>query len=1264
MDGNKGNNANNENIGNIGNIRRVIVAKKKGFDVAANHTLKDIKYILGCANVKTLRIFNVYDVEGLSDSELEQGKKAVFSEPPVDICYDEELPLSEEEQAFAFMYLPGQYDQRADSAAQCLEIITGHKITALRCCRVWALSGDITPEEWRKIKDYAINPVDSTEIPLKKPDSIQDKLPQPQPVAVVQGFITMSDAALTELYESLSLAMSLEDFFFTRDYFVEEKRDPTLTEIKVLDTYWSDHCRHTTFMTIIDQVEIRPGFFMSPINEAWQDYQAARQSVYGDGASKPPCLMDLATIAMKSMRKEGLLDDLDESEEINACTIKIKVMVDGEEQDWLLLFKNETHNHPTEIEPFGGAATCLGGAIRDPLSGRAYVYQAMRVTGAGDPRCSVDLTLPGKLPQRKICREAAAGYSSYGNQIGLATGKVVEIYDDAFLAKRMEIGAVIGAVPQKAVRREEPEEGDVVLLLGGRTGRDGLGGATGSSKEHTEESIAECGAEVQKGNPPTERKLQRLFRDAEVTAMIKRCNDFGAGGVSVAVGELTDSLAIDLDKVPLKYQGLDGTEVAISESQERMAVVVAAADMAAFIAKAQRENLECTKIAEVTDSGRLEMSFKGQKVVDLDRGFLNSGGVRQHIAIDILPPEPENPITALGQLRVKDTLEEALVFLAVDNNIASQKGLGEMFDSTIGAGSVLMPFGGKNQMTPSEGMAAHIPVLAGKTTTTSLMTHGYNPKLAHWSPFHGGMYAVLESVTRLVAMGGDYKTARLTLQEYFEKVKKDPIRWGKPLAALLGAFKAQRELSIPAIGGKDSMSGSFKEINVPPTLVSFAVGVIDDSLVLSPEFKGEGHKLVLLKSQCDANLAPDFAYQKQLYDTVARWNAQGKVLAAISLKEGGIGEALLHATLGNAIGVALEDLPMAELLRPAYGSILLEMSDTDDLGDFPYEIIGETIGPRQIKYKAESIPLMSLVEAYLSSMADIYPPFLPEVEDDVLCPLYRDTIHVSNSCQAKPKVLIPVFPGTNCEYDTAAAFEEAGATSRILVVRNQTPEQLKESISELAAALGESQILMLPGGFSAGDEPEGAGKFITAVFRNPLLADAVSRHLEQKNLILGVCNGFQALVKLGLLPYGEIRELKDDDPTLTFNNIGRHVSTIVRTKIVSKLSPWLAQAELGAVYNVAVSHGEGRFVATPGQFGTMIKNGQIASQYVNPLGKPTMVAPDNPNGSLMAVEGITSADGLVFGKMGHSERFREGLYKNVPGNYDQKIFASGVKYFK
>ena len=1247
----------------MGEIKRIIVEKKDGFNVEAEQVRKDLVNTLGIAALKTLRIFNIYDVEGLSGEELERGKAFVFSEPPVDDCYEDELPLYEGERAFGFMFLPGQYDQRADSAAQCLEIITGHRVEALRCCRVWALGGEeLTDEDVEKIKQYAINPVDSTEIPLEKPASIRTDAPPPEPVAEIKDFLTMDDDSFRALYESLSLAMSEEDFFFTRDYFRQENRVPTMTEIKVLDTYWSDHCRHTTFMTIIDEVKFRPGFFMDPIKEAWRKYNEVREEVYAD-REKPACLMDIATIAMKEMRKNGTLSDLDESDEINACTIKIKVDHDGEEEDWLFLFKNETHNHPTEIEPFGGAATCLGGAIRDPLSGRAYVYQAMRVTGAADPRTPVSKTLSGKLPQRKICKEAAHGYSSYGNQIGLATGKVAEIYDDAFVAKRLEVGAVVGAVPEDCVKREEPQKGDIVLLLGGRTGRDGIGGATGSSKEHTEESIEKSGAEVQKGNPPTERKIQRLFRDGEVTRLIKRCNDFGAGGVSVAVGELTDSLSIDLDAVPLKYSGLDGTEVAVSESQERMAVVIAAENEAFFKEKASRENLECTKIAEVTDSGRLEMVFRGQKVVDLSREFLNSGGVRQHIKIEVLPPEPQNPLSALGKLRNRGGLPESLIAMALDPNIASQKGLGEMFDGTIGAASVLMPFGGRNQMTPSEGMAAHLPVREGKTTTTSLMTYGFDPIIAHWSPFHGGLYAVLDSVTRLVAMGGDYRSARLTLQEYFEKLKKDPHRWCKPLSALLGAFTAEEALGIPGIGGKDSMSGSFKDIHVPPCLLSFAVDVTEDRKVMSPEFKGPDHRLVLIQSKRDENLIPDFDRQKQIYDKVMELNAKGQILSAISLKSGGIGEALIHCTLGNAVGVELNDMDLNEILSPKYGSFLLEVTDETDLTDLMLIPVGKTIEERVIRYKGEELSLMDLVEAFLTTMNDIYPPFLPCESDSTLCPTWDKQIHIHSDRKVKPKVLIPVFPGTNCEYDSADAFTLAGAESNILVVRNQTPEELKESVADLTKALRESQILMLPGGFSAGDEPEGSAKFITAIFRDPALKEAVAAHLENKNLILGICNGFQALVKLGLLPYGEIRELTENDATLTFNHIGRHISTMVRTKLISKLSPWYSEAELGKVYTVPISHGEGRFVAPMGIIGDMIAKGQIATQYVTAAGKPTMIAPDNPNGSMMAIEGITDETGLILGKMGHSERYRKGLYKNIPGDFDQKIFESGVKYF-
>lgn len=1247
----------------MGEIKRIIVEKKDGFNVEAEQVKTDLVNTLGIHALESLRIFHIYDVEGLSEEELERGKTLVFSEPPADDCYEETIPLYEGEQAFGFMYLPGQYDQRADSASQCLEIITGHRVDALCCRRVWALGGEeLTAADIEKIKAYAINPVDSTEIPLEKPASIRTDAPEPAPVPEIEGFLTMEDEAFRHLYDSLSLAMSEEDFFFTREYFRKENRVPTMTEIKVLDTYWSDHCRHTTFMTIIDSVRFQPGFFTDPVKAAWQKYLDTRVEVYGE-KEKPACLMDIATIAMKEMRKNGQLNDLDESEEINACTIKIKVDHDGEDEDWLFLFKNETHNHPTEIEPFGGAATCLGGAIRDPLSGRAYVYQAMRVSGAADPRTPVEKTLPGKLPQRKICKEAAHGYSSYGNQIGLATGKVAEIYDDAFVAKRMEVGAVVGAVPEDHVRREAPEKGDIVLLLGGRTGRDGIGGATGSSKEHTEESITQSGAEVQKGNPPTERKLQRLFRDGEVTRMIKRCNDFGAGGVSVAVGELTDSLFIDLDKVPLKYSGLDGTEVAVSESQERMAVVIEAHNEEKFREKAAKENLECTRIAEVTDSGRLEMVFRGQKVVDLSREFLNSGGVRQHIDIEVLPPEPQSPISALGKLRNRGSLSESLIAMALDPNIGSSKGLGEMFDSTIGAASVLMPFGGRNQLTPTEGMAAHLPIKEGKTKTTSLMTYGFDPIIAHWSPFHGGLYAVLDSVTRLVAMGGDYRTARLTLQEYFEKLKKDPRRWGKPLSALLGAFTAEEALGLPGIGGKDSMSGSFKDIHVPPCLLSFAVDITEDSKVLSPEFKGAGHRLVLIQSKRDENLIPNFQRQKEIFEKVMELNEKGQILSAVSLKAGGIGEALIHCTLGNAIGVELNDMDLDDILAPKYGSILLEVTDDTDLTDLLLIPVGKTIEERMIRYKNEELSLMDLVEAYLTTMNSIYPPFLPGEGDSTICPTWDKQIHVHSDGKVKPKVLIPVFPGTNCEYDSADAFTLAGAESNIVVVRNQNPDDLAASVCELTKALKESQILMLPGGFSAGDEPEGSAKFIAAIFRDPALKEAVAAHLDRKNLILGICNGFQALVKLGLLPYGEIRDLCDEDPTLTFNLIGRHISTMARTKLISKLSPWYSEAELGKIYTVPISHGEGRFVAPMGALGNMIAKGQIATQYVNAAGKTTMIAPDNPNGSVMAIEGITDESGLILGKMGHSERYRKGLYKNIPGDFDQKIFLSGVKYF-
>ncbi len=1245
-------------------IRRVIVEKKPGFKVEVETLFEDLTQNLNVWELTGLRLLNIYDIEDISEADYEAGKQRVFSEPPVDLCYDEVFPIDEDEKAFAYMYLPGQYDQRADSAAQCMAVITGAESPLIRCARALVCRGNLSDADLEKIKNYVINPVDSTEISLAKPERLGETAPPPDRVAVIAGFISLNEEEVESLRQKMGLAMSKEDLLFCQSYFQKEDRDPTIAEVKVLDTYWSDHCRHTTFMTIFEEVEFAEGAYMEPLRQGWQDYLDDRAYVYAGKEEKAPCLMDLATIAMKSLKKQGKLEDLDESDEINACTIKVRVDTEAGEEDWLLLFKNETHNHPTEIEPFGGAATCLGGAIRDPLSGRAYVYQAMRLTGAGDPRRPLSETLPGKLSQRKICKDAAHGYSSYGNQIGLATGKVVEIYDEAFIAKRMEVGAVIGAAPQKAVRRETPEAGDIVLLLGGRTGRDGLGGATGSSKEHTEESIHTSGAEVQKGNPPTERKLQRLFRDPSVTAMIKRCNDFGAGGVSVAVGELTDSLAIDLDKVPLKYQGLDGTEVAISESQERMAVVIAAEDEAAFFAKAKAENLECASIAEVTDDGRLRMQFKGQTVVDLSREFLNTGGVRQKCRIKVLPPEDHDPFSFLKELRDKGSLEQSLLALAFDPNFSSQKGLGEAFDSTIGAGSVLLPFGGIHQLTPSEGMAAHLPVQTGKTKAASLMTYGYNPKLAHWSPYHGGLYAVLESLTRLVAMGGDYQSARLTLQEYFEKLRMEPHRWGKPLAAILGAYRVERELGIPAIGGKDSMSGSFKDLDVPPTLVSFAVGMTDSDAVLSPEWKAPGHKLVLLAPEYDENKLPDFERQKLIFTTVHRLNQEGKIASAIGVREGGVGESLMVSALGNAIGAQIHDFSLEDLLTPLYGGILLEMKEDADFGALDVIEIGETISEKRIRYQEEDISLVPLVQAYLTTMAGVYPPFLTEQEVDAYVPYWDKKAPIAPVFSGKPKVFIPVFPGTNCEYDTAEAFRLAGAEAETFVICNQTPEELDQSIRKIAQKIKESQILMLPGGFSAGDEPEGSGKFIAAIFRSEAIKEAVAAHLEQNNLILGICNGFQALVKLGLLPYGEIRDLNADDPTLTFNRLGRHISTVVQTKVISTLSPWFRMVEPGDIHSVPVSHGEGRFYASEKQLQEFAKNGQIATQYVNLSGRATMLAPYNPNGSLGAVEGITSADGLILGKMGHSERYREGLFKNVPGNFDQKIFLSGVAYFK
>lgn len=1279
----------------IGNVRRIFVEKKPGYDVEAQGLYRDLKENLGIKGLTGVRVVNRYDVEGLSEEEYQKSRNIIFSEPTVDFAYDEVLEVEQGDRAFAMEYLPGQYDQRADSAAQSVQILIQRDKPLLQSARVIVLKGNISDEEFAKIKSYCINPVDSREASMDKPSKLGMECSVPADVAVVEGFVSMNDRGLQELMEDMGFAMSFEDIKFLQGYFRDaERRNPTVTELRVIDTYWSDHCRHTTFLTEITDVEIEKGLYNEPVKEAFDEYLASRGLVY-EGKEKDMCLMDIAIIGMKELRKRGLLRDLDESEEINACSIVVEVDVDGKPEDWLVMFKNETHNHPTEIEPFGGAATCLGGAIRDPLSGRSYVYQAMRVTGSGDPRTKIEDTLAGKLPQRKITTEAAHGYSSYGNQIGLATGQVAEVYDEGFVAKRMEIGAVIGAAPKRNVVREEPIPGDKVILVGGRTGRDGCGGATGSSKEHTEESILTCGAEVQKGNPPEERKIQRLFRNPEVSTMIKRCNDFGAGGVSVAIGELTEGLEINLDAVPKKYEGLDGTELAISESQERMAVVVAAEDVQRFIDFASRENLEATVVAEVTDSARLRMHWRGKTIVDISREFLNTNGVKQSAKVKVKAPEEAVQYFRTLPAAVRE-LQEDLAKAWMENlkdlNVCCQKGLVERFDSTIGAGTVLMPFGGKYQATPAEGMVAKIPVLNGETTTGTVMTYGYNPQLAKWSPFHGALYAVVEAVTKVATIGGDYKRVRLTLQEYFEKLGKDEEKWGKPFSALLGAFLAQKKLGIPAIGGKDSMSGTFKDLNVPPTLVAFAAGVVKVDKVVSPEFKKAGSRVVLLKAQRDERGIPDFEQLGRNFDKIAWLINEGKVLAAHSIRMGGIAAAVSKMTFGNRIGMVFEkEFGFQELFTPEYGSVILEMAEGVNLeeafgaayGDLEfangaqyspveYEILGSTSEEAVISVNGIEIDVEEAFKEWEAPLEDIFPTKPKDSADKVrgnansVKPIAynrRNTVKPAVSV-AKPRVFIPVFPGTNCEYDTARAFESAGAVAETLVVRNLTARQIEESIEQMVKAINNSQIVMLPGGFSAGDEPEGSGKFIATIFRNPKVKEAVMKLLKERDgLMLGICNGFQALIKLGLVPYGEIREITEDCPTLTFNTIGRHASCLVRTKVTSTLSPWFSNLNVGDVHTIAISHGEGRFVGREEQIEQLIEKGQVATQYVDLEGNPTYDIAFNPNGSLYAIEGITSPDGRVLGKMGHSERIGSNVYRNVPGEKDQRLFEAGVRYF-
>ena len=1246
-------------------VRRIFVEKKKGFDVEAQGLCEDIRENLGIKGLTDVRVLNRYDMDGLDDELYHKSVFDVFAEPAVDVVYEENADLSDAAYVFASEYLPGQYDQRADSAAQCIQLISMGQKPEVKFARIIALYGDVSASEGDAIRGYCINPVDSQEASMEKPDDISMVTEPPQDVLVVEGFREMDDDALKDYRAEMGFAMSEEDLKFVRKHYAEElMRDPTVTELRVIDTYWSDHCRHTTFSTKITDVRFGEDRYSALLKEAYGRYLDIREEVYGEKKEeKDITLMDLAVIGTKYMKKLGLADDLDESEEINACSINVTAQIDGRPEDWLVMFKNETHNHPTEIEPFGGAATCLGGAIRDPLSGRVYVYQAMRVTGAADPTASVADTLPGKLPQRKITTEASHGYSSYGNQIGIATGKVAEVYDKDYVAKRMEVGAVIGAAPKANVVRERPAPGDVIILVGGRTGRDGCGGATGSSKEHTEESILTCGAEVQKGNPPVERNLQRLFRRQEAARLIKRCNDFGAGGVSVAIGELADSLDINLDLVPKKYEGLDGTELAISESQERMAVAVRAEDVQQFITYAGEENLEAVAVASVTDTGSVRMFWRGKCILDLKRSFLDTNGVKQKTVIEIEEPAASE---------TSEAAEKPLAEYLKELNNASQKGLTERFDSTIGAGSVLMPLGGKYQLTPAAGMAAKLPVTEGETDTATLMTFGFNPAISKKSPYHGAVHAVVDSATKIVALGGDYRKARLSFQEYFEHLGTDPKRWSKPFGALLGALTAQAELKIPAIGGKDSMSGTFMDIDVPPTLISFAVAAVDAGSVISQELKEAGSTLVHVFEGTDENGVIDFEQYRRNMERVMELAAQKKILSMNPVGAGGIFVTVCEMAAGNRIGAVIEGKSGQELHRTETGALVLEIGaeyDAEKLLDgISCEILGRTVREEEIVIAdtGEKITLDEMTAAWCEPLESVFPTCAKEDERPVEAFRFTERSTASPAVRiARPKVFIPVFPGTNCEMDSKRAFERAGGDVEMQIIANLTPQLLDESIEQMIRKIRESQIIMIPGGFSGGDEPDGSAKFITAVFRNPAVAEAVTDLLEKRDgLMLGICNGFQALIKLGLVPYGKITEATEEMPTLTYNSIGRHMSRLVNTRIASVKSPWLAGTEVGDIHTIPVSHGEGRFIASDELIAKLAANGQIATQYVDMDGNPTSDIRFNPNNSNQAVEGILSPDGRIFGKMGHSERIGRNLYRNVPGNFDQKLFESGIGYFK
>ena len=1251
----------------MSSVRRVYAEKKPDFAVQAKDLKHEISSYLGIRNVTGVRVLIRYDVENISDDVFEKACTSVFSEPPVDILYKESFETAPGARVFSVEYLPGQFDQRADSAVQCVQFLKEDEQPIIRSATTYVIEGEITDEEFAAIKNHCINPVDSRETGMEKPETLVTRFEEPEDVKIFTGFIGMEEAQLGELYDSLNLAMTFKDFLHIQNYFRnEEKRDPSVTEIRVLDTYWSDHCRHTTFSTELTKVSFGEGDYKKPIVDTYEQYLADREVLYKGRDDKFICLMDLALLAMKKLKAEGKLADQEESEEINACSIVVPVDVDGQEEEWLINFKNETHNHPTEIEPFGGAATCLGGAIRDPLSGRTYVYQAMRVTGAADPTVSVKETMKGKLPQKKLVREAAHGYSSYGNQIGLATGYVKEIYHPNYAAKRMEIGAVMGAAPRRAVKRETSDPGDIIILLGGRTGRDGIGGATGSSKVHTEASIEVCGAEVQKGNAPTERKIQRMFRREEVSRLIKKCNDFGAGGVSVAIGELAAGLTVDLDKVPKKYAGLDGTEIAISESQERMAVVVDPKDVEEFLKYANEENLEAVVVATVTEEPRLVLNWRGKEVVNISRAFLDTNGAHQETEVQVdIPMKEGNTLQRSGD--ITDVKARWLSDLA-DLNTCSQKGLVEMFDGSIGAGSVFMPYGGKYQMTETQTMVAKVPVAKGNTNTVTMMSYGFDPYISSWSPYHGAVYAVVESVARIVANGGDYSKIRFTFQEYFRRMTEDPSRWSQPFAALLGAYAAQLGFGLPSIGGKDSMSGTFNDMDVPPTLVSFAVDVAKQQDIITPELKKAGSKLVWLRIPRDEYDLPVYEGVMELYGKLHQDMKDGKILSAYALDRHGIAAAVSKMAFGNHMGVRIEhNVDERDLFSPYFGDIICEIPD-GKVGELSvtYTVIGQVTDQAALEYKDVNISMEEALKAWTGTLERVFKTKGTDNMDPVESPLYQaDQVHVCRHKVARPTVFIPVFPGTNCEYDSAKAFERAGADVITRVFKNLTAEDIRDSVRIFEDAIGQAQIIMFPGGFSAGDEPDGSAKFFATAFQNDRIREAVMKLLNERDgLALGICNGFQALIKLGLVPYGQIQGQTADSPTLTYNTIGRHVSRMVYTKVVTNKSPWLAQAQLGKVYVNPASYGEGRFVASREWIDKLFANGQVATQYCDPEGNVSMDEEWNVNGSYAAIEGITSPDGRVLGKMAHSERRADGVAMNIYGEQDIRIFESGVAYFK